>query len=119
MSFSTYFVHSVAPYSILVLARAFSNLSLITEACGTTIMNPDSGEFDPTNMMILQVCVYFHALLQAVCICTSDGVFIFTHCFMEWVCTGSIVAWILLVKSLFIKPFHIDWIFIYRIMKSL
>ena len=37
-----------------------------------------------SSLMILQVCVcvYFHALLQAVCIFT----------FIEWVCISSIVA---------------------------
>ena len=49
----------------------------------------------------------------------SDGVIIFTHSFIEWVCIDNIVARLLLVKYLFIKPFHIYWIFIYRTMKSL
>ena len=42
--------------------------------------------------MILQVCVYFHALLHAVCISPSDGGIIFTHTFIEWVGISSIVA---------------------------
>ena len=45
-----------------------------------------------SSLMILQVCVYFHALLHAVCISPSDGWIIFTHTFIEWVGISSIVA---------------------------